>query len=107
DAVLVHVVPRSLAVRPRIERAVAHRELDAVGEQSLMEMERLLGNVPERCLVSLPAERTDREIRVDAFDLAGVEAPVRSGRHLAERDALGGERLLDRVAFRLRPLARG
>ena len=66
-----------------------------------MDVERLLDHVAERGLMALPAERTDRQIRVDALDAAGVERAVGLGGDAAERDALGGQRLLDAAPFRL------
>ena len=45
-----------------------------------MDVERLLGHVAERGLMSLPAERTDRQIRVDALDCAGSRACRRARR---------------------------
>src|SRR5207253_9053939 len=64
DAVLVHVVPRPLPVRTRVEGAVAHRQLDARREEPLMDVKGLLGDVTERGLMALPAEWTDRQVRV-------------------------------------------
>src|SRR5262249_22661886 len=67
----------------------------------------LLGDVTERRLMALPAERTDREVRIDAFDGPGVQRPVRFCRDAPEGDALAGQRLLDPASLRLRPCARG
>src|SRR5262249_8489063 len=90
--------PRSLPVRRGIQRAVADRELDACREEPLVDVERLLRDVAEGRLVALPAERTDREIGIDADDTAGVERAVRLGRDAPKRDPLRDERLLDAVA---------
>src|SRR5437870_11653832 len=70
-----------------------------------MDMEGLLGDVAERGLMSLPAEWTDRKIRIDAFHRAVLECAVRVGSDATERDPLGGERLLYPMPLRLRVLA--
>src|SRR5262249_36343219 len=105
DAVAVHVVPWPFPVGSRVERPVAHRELDAVRDQSLMDVEGLLRDLTQGGQMALPAERTDRQVRIDAVDTTGVECPLGSGRDAAERDGLGGERLLDPVSLRLGALA--
>ena len=73
-----------------------------------MDVERLLGHVAERGLMALPAERTDRQVRIDALDRRVVERAVGLGGDAAERDALAwSSGLLDAVSLRLRALARG
>src|SRR5437870_3716044 len=72
-----------------------------------MDVEGFLGDVAQGGLMSFPAERTDREVWIDPLHRVVLERAVRLGRDAAERDALGGERLLDPVPFRLRPLASG
>src|SRR3989442_10090675 len=105
DAVIVHVVPRPLPIRTRVEGAVSHRELDALGKEALMDVERLLDDVAERGLMPLPAKWTERQIRVDTFHRTVVERAVRPGSDPTERDALGGEHLLDPAPLRFRSLA--
>ena len=104
-AVLIDVVPRALAVRTCVERAVAHRELDAIRQETLMDVQRLLHDVAQGGLMALPAKRTDRQVRIDAFDGAGVHRAVGVGADAAERDALRDERLLHAVSLRPRALA--
>src|SRR4029077_13250647 len=105
DAILVHVPPWPVPVRTRIDGAVAHRELDALGEEALVDVEGLLRDLAQRGRVPLPAERTDGQIPVDAFHPTVVDRPVGVGGDMTEPDALGRERLLDPAPFRLCPLA--
>src|SRR5262249_40453948 len=105
DTVAVHVVPRPFPVGSRVEHTVAHGELNAVRDEALMDVEGFLGDVAQRGLMALPAERTDRQIRIDTLDTPGVHGPVWPGRDPADRAGFGVQRCLDPVSFCLGPLA--
>src|SRR5262249_51043744 len=107
DIVSVQVVPRPFAVGAGVELPVAHRELDAVRHQALMQVERLLGDLAERGQVSLPAKWTDGEVLVDALDPIVAHRAVALSSDVAERDRLGDVRLLDLVSRGLRALPGG
>ena len=97
-------VPSRTAPRRACRRCTA--SWMRVGEQALMDVQRLLDHAAERGLMALPAERPHREVRVDAFDGAVVERAVGVGGDATERHALRGQRLLDAPAFGLRAPAR-
>src|SRR5262249_5094762 len=80
---------------------------DAGRDEALMEMERFLGHRAQRRLVTLPAERTNDQVGVDALDAAVVDGAVGLGRDVSEPDTFRRERLLDPVTFHLCPRARG
>src|SRR5581483_2945565 len=105
-AVVVEVVPRALAVGRGVESLVAHGEVDALGQEALVDLQRLLDDLAERRLVALPAEGAHRQVAIDALDRAIVERAVRRGDDAAEGDALRRQALLDRLVGRASAIAR-
>src|SRR5262249_45618078 len=71
------------------------------GQQALVDVERFLDHVAQRRLMSLPAEGTNYQVAVDAFDGTVVERAVGAGGNAAERDTLRRQQLLDAMAVRL------
>src|SRR6185295_16041724 len=79
----------------------------AVRDETLVDVQRLLDHVPERRLMSLPAEGTDGQVRVDPAQRTRVDGAVGSRDDATERDTFGGECLLDPASLRAGLVADG